>query len=242
MTVPAWIDRLAADLLDAEHAVRRALRENVTLHKNLPPMRAYRVATKFGGRPGAQTVTMTRAEARALLRAAMPAPVAVAKPLRAPHARMTAALSLFHAQLLLLNDALADPGQAAAAALALRAELDGWIAATRWRQATAKAGTAAKGWSRLSGTKITRQLTAAERNATGTPDAPGIPGLDDIAAPSAEAHDADRARDQRKRARIAAKAPPEPAEIAAIGAANPAIASPAVKSVIVEVRRRRKAG
>ena len=64
----------------------------------------------------------------------MPAPIAATR-LRAPHARMIAALHLFAAHLTALNDPIRSPGAALAAAADLAAELLAWRRVAGWLEA-----------------------------------------------------------------------------------------------------------
>lgn len=141
-----WTNALASALLDAEADIRAALRptEPVTgwPYAGRPPHATpHSVKTPAAGR-ATPTITMAQHEARTLLRAAMPQPIG-GSPLRGAHARMLAAVSIYSAHLLTLNDPLtaADPRDAIAAGLALLQDLRAWLDATRWHQACHRSGT-----------------------------------------------------------------------------------------------------
>jgi len=157
MLVPAWIERLASDLLDLDAELRPLLRR-VTTSNHGRTAGALSVATARGSH-GYQSVTIAANEARTLLRAAMPIPIGSTR-LRQPHARMLAALQLFTAHLLSLNDETTAPDQAAVAGVALAAELRAWLAEARWHQACRAAGVR---WKAVSIISLPRQQTAPER-------------------------------------------------------------------------------
>ena len=137
MPASAWIDRTAADLLDLEAELRPLLRR---LAYNAADRRSGEHAVETAAAPRAhRSVTISATQARTLLRAAMPVPVA-ATHLRQPHARMLAAMQLFSAHLLSLNDPATAPAAAAAAGAALLAELRTWLEEARWHQACRAAG------------------------------------------------------------------------------------------------------
>lgn len=166
MPGPDWINSLASALLDAEAAIRTALRPTEPLtgwpFPGRPPHATpHSVKTPAAG-SGSPTITMAQHEARTLLRAAMPQPIG-ASPLRNAHARMLAATSIWSAHLLTLNNqpTADDPGAAIAAGLALAAELAAWLDATRWHQACRRSRIR---WTRRSAIiAILRHQTDAER-------------------------------------------------------------------------------
>lgn len=112
-------------------------------------LRAALLAIRRGRTPHPRTrmagvvpgITVAPNEARTLLRAAMPAPVAGSR-LRRPHARMAAALHTFGQHLLALNSPQHPRGAALAAAADLQAALSEWQHAARWQDATTRAGAA----------------------------------------------------------------------------------------------------
>ena len=124
----AWLDRIAADLLHLEQDLRTTLR-----------------TVSRGGRPPPRArwdrLEISTAEARTLLRGAMPAPIAATR-LREPHARLVAALSVLQGHLLTLNDPWVRnrPGAALAAACSVMDELRRWIGIVRWTSAAQQAG------------------------------------------------------------------------------------------------------
>jgi hypothetical protein len=150
MQAPAWIDQFRDQLLETEAELRRLVRRH---HHDKPPP-----GTTFStrGARGGQGITIGAHEARTLLRAAMPVPMAV-RHKRDGHADMLAALAGFAAQLLDLNDPYAGP-QTVAGALDLADSLRAWAARMRWHQATAEAG--AKWPAPLPIIELTRQQTS----------------------------------------------------------------------------------
>ena len=136
MPVAAWIEALAADLLDVEAELRPLIRALHQHHDSntTGPVQGTTTHARYG-----RTISISANEARTLLRAAMPLPISSTR-LRQPHARMLAALQLFTGHLLTLNDPLAAPDTAAAAGASLLAELRTWIATARWHQACRAAG------------------------------------------------------------------------------------------------------
>ena len=129
---PTWIEQLAAELLDVAGELRQVLR--TAKHDRAAPQHA----STRRGRTAARTVTLSEMEARALLRGALPAPIAASR-LARPHAQVNAAIALYSAHLLSLNQAEADRGHAIAAGLVLAEQLAAWLAAMRWQQATKRA-------------------------------------------------------------------------------------------------------
>jgi hypothetical protein len=132
MQVAAWIDQLRDQLLVTETELRRLVRR----HHYDPPPPGATLSTR--GARGGRGITIAEHEARTLLRAAMPVPMA-AKHKRETHAAMVAALASFAAQLLDLNDPYAGP-RTVDGALDLAESLRAWAARMRWHQATAEAG------------------------------------------------------------------------------------------------------
>lgn len=195
----AWIDQLAADLLDLDAELRPLLRAMAYDAAAQAPGRA-RVSTAAAAADW-RTVTVTAHEARALLRAAMPAPIAATRR-RTPHARMVAALQLFAAHLLALSDAARDPAHAIAAATSLQDELRRWLDAARWSQACRAAGVR---WSQPTGdrvaiTALTQHQTPGKRERQ--ENTAELHGLD--AAPTPAAAPLDPARHLRRRRTAAA--------------------------------------
>jgi hypothetical protein len=132
MPVPAWIDQLRDQLLATEAELRRLVRKH---HHDPPPIGS---TLQTRGARGGRGITIGTHEARTLLRAAMPVPMA-ARHKREAHAAMVAALAGFAAQLLDLNDPYAGPGTIAGA-LDLADSLHHWARRMRWHQAAAAAG------------------------------------------------------------------------------------------------------
>ena len=114
----AWLDRIAADLLHVEQDLRTTLR---SLSRGGAPARL----------AGWNRLVITPAEARTLLRGAMPAPIATTR-LRTPHARLVAAMSVLSGHLVALNDPLHRPEAAIGAAVQLADELKRWTYVARW--------------------------------------------------------------------------------------------------------------
>jgi hypothetical protein len=161
MQVAAWIDQLRDQLLATETELRRLVRRH---HYDPPPL-GTTLSTRAAR--GGRGITIGEHEARTLLRAAMPAPMA-AKHKREAHADMVAALASFASQLLDLSDPFAGP-QTVDGALDLADALKAWAARMRWHQATAAAGAS---WpAPVSVTKIMRQSTGQD-----------VPGLFDAPA------------------------------------------------------------
>lgn len=124
-----WLDRLAADLVHVESEVRAAL---LAVARRRPHPRLHGPFGQF---------LISQHEARTLLRAAMPAPIAATRQ-RDPHARMLLALQLFGQHLLTLNNApphrsIRTP--AVGAAVVLLDELREWVRVAQWREATRRA-------------------------------------------------------------------------------------------------------
>ena len=140
-----WINSIASALLDAESALRAALRPTEPDAgwplPGRPPHRTPTSTATPAGSGGKPSVTIGQHEARTLLRAALPQPVS-ASPLRGQHARMLAAVSIFSAHLLSLNDPFVaeDPAHALASAAQLLDELRAWMEAARWHQACRRSG------------------------------------------------------------------------------------------------------
>jgi hypothetical protein len=165
----------------------------------------------------------------------MPQPVSASR-LRKPHARALAALSLFSAHLVGLNDAASRPDAAISAACALAEELRAWIALARWKQAT----TAARASWPMPITEIMRQSTSPKSAQDGNT----LPSLIDVRA--AAAGHAQAGRDPRlglaeirRRSRATARqdqldlvaAVAIGAEVVPIGAAAVAAIAPAAEAV-----------
>lgn len=123
----AWLDRVAAELLDVEHDVRLALRSQSRGGAAEQHTRA--------ARAGWRRLVLSAHEARALLRGAMPAAVSRSG-LREPHARMTVALQAFGDHLVTLNEPERPLDGALSAAAALSDELARWQRVARWLQAS----------------------------------------------------------------------------------------------------------
>ena len=122
----AWLDRIAADLLHLEQDLRATLR---SLARGGSPDRA----------AGWNRLTITPAEARTLLRGAMPAPITATRQ-RTPHARLVAAMSILSGHLLALNDPTHQPEAAISAAVQLTDELRRWVYVAHWSAACRRAG------------------------------------------------------------------------------------------------------
>lgn len=147
MTHPArWIDQQTADLLSTDTAIREAIRKA----KYLPPewslaekLHAGPVATPLG-RCGPR-ITISVREARTMLRAALPAPLAPFRGrARTRHAELVTALSLFTSHLAALaggdNNSVHQASQhTIGSALILAEALKAWTAEMRWREATKSA-------------------------------------------------------------------------------------------------------
>ena len=117
--MPSWLDFAAYELLCVQAELRQALRA-ITRHGGPSTVRTR------GGR-GWQTLTLGLHEVRALLRGAMPAPIAANnRTLREPVARVVVALDLFNRHLLALNDPAALPEATLPAAAALADALAEW--------------------------------------------------------------------------------------------------------------------
>jgi hypothetical protein len=132
MEVGSWVQKFRDDLLATEATLRPLVRR---VHHD-PPPRGERLTT-WQGRMGCG-ITIGADEARTLLRAAMPVPVA-SRHKREPHAELVAALASFAAGLLDLNDPTAGPRTMAGACDLIEA-LRAWVARMRWHEATAAAG------------------------------------------------------------------------------------------------------
>jgi hypothetical protein len=148
-----WIDRLAADLLATTAELRRLVRR----HHYDPPAPGQRLTTRAGAWQG---ITIGANEARTLLRASMPATMAL-PPRQTQHADLVAALATFGRHLLDLNaiDVTAGPA-AIAAAIELRDSLTTWCTAMQWHRARTEAHTA---WPpAVAITAILRQRAAAD--------------------------------------------------------------------------------
>ena len=217
MPVPAWIDRLASDLLDIEAELRPLLRD-LSRHHDADTMGPPKGTTE-AGRYG-RTVTISANQARTLLRAAMPLPIGSTR-LRQPHGRMLAALQLFAGHLLSLNDPITAPDHAAAAGAALLTELRKWIAAARWHQACRSASIR---WPADAGAimPLTQQQTAAKgERLVNAEDLPGLT-VADMAAQAPE--DGTQAlRRRRRRAAAAAQATQDALESAATATTAPTV-------------------
>ena len=138
MPAATWLETVAADLLETETDIRRALR---TLSHSLREHgHAHQVSTPRG-KNATRTLTISEKEARTLIRAAMPLPISSTR-LRQPHARLATALALFSGHLLATHER-PDLHDVTAAAITLRAELDRWLTActaahVRWPQSAAE--------------------------------------------------------------------------------------------------------
>jgi hypothetical protein len=137
-----WCDAIASNLLEAEQSVRAALRPTEPYGPSKKQKHTPHRAKTANAAGTFRTIELAQWEARALLQAAMPQPIG-ASTLRGQHARMLAAVSIFSAHLLSLNDPLEaeDPKRATAAGLTMLAELRAWLEATRWHQACRRSGT-----------------------------------------------------------------------------------------------------
>jgi hypothetical protein len=124
----AWVDRLAGDILTTTAELRRLVRR----HHYDPPPAGQRLTTRAGAWSG---IAVSAHEARTLLRASMPATMALPAR-RSVHADLVASMATFAGQLLDLNsvDHVAG-GRAIAGAIALRASIDAWCPRMRWHEA-----------------------------------------------------------------------------------------------------------
>lgn len=147
-------------LLDLEPRLRKATQaaERAPLYPLPPPQPVGNHAIPRG-------VLLSTTQARTILRAILPACLALGRTRRAT-LRLHAALADLHAAIPDCTDPTRLPG-AIQAATELAAALDEWIDEARWRAATSKAGVA---WSRpgkVAISAVTRQSSAArqQRNA-----------------------------------------------------------------------------
>jgi hypothetical protein len=124
----SFAETVAERLFEAE----RRLREATQRHERTPH-----------GQRGGEQVRISPADARAILRALLPACLALGRT-RKPTLRLHAQLASFHAASIDVRDPTHLPG-AIAAALDLADALGQWIDEARWKQATATAG---KAWRR----------------------------------------------------------------------------------------------
>ena len=125
----AWLDRIAADLLDIEQDLRTTLRDI---------SRGRRTERELNDHYGSLRISFT--EARTLLRGTMPSPIALTR-LRGQHARLVAALSVLNGHLLMMNDPWHRNRTDAAldAACSVLDELREWVRITRWNAGTRRA-------------------------------------------------------------------------------------------------------
>ncbi len=145
---PAWIADLAADLARTTTDLRRTLRRQ---HHDPQPE-----ASTRAGRTDPRGIRISLAEARTLLRGALPVPL-YRRPRRAAHATLTVALARCADALLDCNDdpRMAGP-HAITAVLDCADALRAWAQVARWQQATQAAHLA---WS--IGDKVASATTAA---------------------------------------------------------------------------------
>lgn len=130
----AWLEQIAAELLDTTEELRQLLR--TAKYDRTAAQHPKTDAARYSQR----SVTLSENQARALLRGALPAPIAASK-LKAAHVKLNHAVALLVAQLFALNQPGRPPDHAIAAALTLQTVLESWLAATRWKQATTRART-----------------------------------------------------------------------------------------------------
>lgn len=141
--------------------VEERLRAAVQIVERLPHDRGAATVPVGPYHPG-RAVALAPSDARTLLRAVLPACLALGRTRKAT-LRLHEAMASFHAALLGTTDASLIDG-AVAAALQLAGELDIWIAEARWRQATRKAGVAwSRGREEVPRRPLLRQSTAAKQ-------------------------------------------------------------------------------
>lgn len=120
---PAWIESIAASLIDLEAEVHEIIARKPT-----------QAATSMASMRSAPTITMTQGEAWLLARCALPLPLRTTR-LAAPHARVLTALNAFAGALLACNEPWRPVDRATEAGVALLGTLKAWIDQARWTQA-----------------------------------------------------------------------------------------------------------
>jgi hypothetical protein len=137
--VRSWHDTLNAEHLSADAEIRALLRTYSQAPRTCT-IGAGELRTEHA-RTSGQTLTMTHHQARALLRASLPA-LTTKQPMRRPTAALLASLQRAHTAALKIDPTNRYTLPAAiAAALQLREDINAWLDRARWSQANAKAGT-----------------------------------------------------------------------------------------------------
>jgi hypothetical protein len=136
----SFAETVAERLFDAERRLRAAVQQ----HERTQPPARY-----------TSRVELSPEDGRTILRAILPATLALGRTRRATLRLHGAVGSLYAALVDVRDPSLLDP--AIAAAVELADALANWIEEARWRQATRKAGVA---WARLSITSLSRQSIA----------------------------------------------------------------------------------